>query len=1438
MEAAHADAGSSLASELLAAEDFSEESCLRLLRLHFSRPQKNRRKSVLGDAVFAPYHILGFFSSSSGRGLTNFCFEEPVVVEYVNAWLRRFFPDDVWCSIAISLNRTSNIHVDQGNDPSIPNKCITLGSHEGGLLWIQDSQGPAPYIDSSGRSWRGRFHDVRMQPCRFPPHVLHGSALSPCTGERWMLAAYVPEAFHSEGGIIREDLLRLRFPLPPGTSAGSPGVLAVPVSSSGHRQVLSGSPTTSSLTRQVLADSPGVDDTVCDARPLAQLLVAARPVTWRGGGDLLQVPWARAPPGRWLILDLWAGYSGLCIAALTAGLHFYAIAAESDPVARQVAQAVMPSIVPVSDVHMIQVDILLPFVQKRSPRGIIVGGGTPCQPLSTLNRSRQGLRDPRAQAPAFLHDLVRDLRAHPKLTGIEVILFLENVASMDHKARDQFSHWAGSPPVCIRAADCGWTQRNRLYWLVGRSKALSPDSCEAPMDWSWDTGGAEAVPRLRYVGSKPVPARVYFEDGFRLLQDPLLVMKGEAEPVFTFSREFFHPTDNMRDVPAQACQRFFDDARRFPPGAYVETSLLWKGERWRTPSPAERAQMLGSPPSATAAVTGSQDERVRLRNSLLGNGFHIPSILVLFSLLSVMCDAKVQFMPDPTLSSIRARTEHTLWGGDWLYRAPGLLSAADVILDMQCQFPDIVVAPEVWHQCQHGLSHCDLALPQAFSCFQRSLGRDWTGCPPRPLLARDRTRIFASNSGQRYSSEESRGLDFLLPPGLGKLGHLRASGTLPSPFLSSRWPDDDVDFVAYTISVWQDLLPYLAQRQRRALRSIKAAVRPLLSVLYGSRSESSRKVASGKDPAFLACMTSLLRWPDRSQAMDFVSGFPIVGEIERSGVFREVRPRDADHPADWLGPPAALAVDAILSSPPPRFAADILEVTTKEIEKGFCSPLLSRVEVDKIFGHGGWRPLERFLIQQGDGKKRVIDNARKTGHNGHVQMLETIFTVSVDFIACVIRDVLAQVSARCPSPEPDVPSWIQVRVGTDDLPDAYRGHPVRHDHQRYSVIALFVPGTGWRFSILWGLAYGLEAAVVGFNRFPTFGVAMARRCTSSMCAAYFDDELSVEFLHGSCTSQVSLRLCFGLLGAPPQPSKSFPPAADRHYLGTSVHVGDAALDHTICIQPKFMTVQKVESKIQTILSAGFMDRDTAGKLRGDVLWLFSACSGFAGKFAGPVLSKYQYGDQPELDEAARAVLDCLRRMVISARPRFISIFGPPAPLLRIYSDASFEGGVLRLGWLLFDGDVCVVAGTAAVPDQLLSSWKQRKQQIFPGESLCMLVVPLLHGAHLQDRDAIWFVDNMGALSASIKGGSREVDVHLIALAAASLRTPLAFRPWFEWVDSDSNPSDGLSRLGVSCDLCETQGWPASEFELPIEIFSPAQLCSDSLLSISPETMGV
>ena len=181
--------------------------------------------------------------------------------------------------------------------------------------------------------------------------------------------------------------------------------------------------------------------------------------------------------------------------------------------------------------------------------------------------------------------------------------------------------------------------------------------------------------------------------------------------------------------------------------------------------------------------------------------------------------------------------------------------------------------------------------------------------------------------------------------------------------------------------------------------------------------------------------------------------------------------------------------------------------------------------------------MERFLLVQGDNKKRLVDNCRKTEHNMHASLFETIYTVSVDFVAACIRvtfRLLRQFDC-----DPESADWLATRLGTDDLPDAYRGHPVAEHHLPLNVVAIYVPRVGWRFTILYGLAYGLEAAVVAFNRMPLLGVAAARRCTSSMCAAYFDDELSVEFLLSQDVSRLGLHLCFRLLGSPPPVCEAF-----------------------------------------------------------------------------------------------------------------------------------------------------------------------------------------------------------------------------------------------------------------------------------------------------------
>lgn len=84
-------------------------------------------------------------------------------------------------------------------------------------------------------------------------------------------------------------------------------------------------------------------------------------------------------------------------------------------------------------------------------------------------------------------------------------------------------------------------------------------------------------------------------------------------------------------------------------------------------------------------------------------------------------------------------------------------------------------------------------------------------------------------------------------------------------------------------------------------------------------------------------MTSLRRWPGTQQGKHLVVGYPIVGEVAPSGVFRPIS-QPSSLPVDaWLRPPAEEAVDRILRSSPPKHSAEILAVTKEEQAKDFCT---------------------------------------------------------------------------------------------------------------------------------------------------------------------------------------------------------------------------------------------------------------------------------------------------------------------------------------------------------------------------------------------------------------------------------------------------------------------------------------------------------------------
>ena len=92
------------------------------------------------------------------------------------------------------------------------------------------------------------------------------------------------------------------------------------------------------------------------------------------------------------------------------------------------------------------------------------------------------------------------------------------------------------------------------------------------------------------------------------------------------------------------------------------------------------------------------------------------------------------------------------------------------------------------------------------------------------------------------------------------------------------------------------------------------------------------------------------------------------------------------------------------------------------------------------------------------------------------------------------------------------------------------------------------------------------------------------------------------------------------------------------------------------------------------------------------------------------------------------------------------------------------------------------------------------------EAFAAAAAPWVSPEIFAQRDFVWFVDNAAAVSTLIRGAAKPEDIDHIATVVAFQNAKLSHRPWFEWIDSDSNPSDGLSRLGLEDPWTVSQNW--------------------------------
>ena len=155
-------------------------------------------------------------------------------------------------------------------------------------------------------------------------------------------------------------------------------------------------------------------------------------------------------------------------------------------------------------------------------------------------------------------------------------------------------------------------------------------------------------------------------------------------------------------------------------------------------------------------------------------------------------------------------------------------------------------------------------------------------------------------------------------------------------------------------------------------------------------------------------------------------------------------------------------------------------------------------------------------------------------------------------------------------------------------------------------------------------------------------------------------------------------------------------------LETFVHEG------LIRFQPKFSTSTKILRKLRAALDTSSLSLDDAGKLRGDLNWMFSMCAGNAGRIGGPLLAAKQKAASPDLSRDDCLTLRLLAAIVACPKPRVISVRSKPATPLIIYSDASFENDTLRLGWVIMWRTDTPCGVTCTVPQRVISSWQPRR----------------------------------------------------------------------------------------------------------------------------------
>ena len=577
-----------------------------------------------------------------------------------------------------------------------------------------------------------------------------------------------------------------------------------------------------------------------------------------------------------------------------------------------------------------------------------------------------------------------------------------------------------------------------------------------------------------------------------------------------------------------------------------------------------------------------------------------------------------------------------------------------------------------------------------------------------------------------------------------------------------------------------------------------------------------------------------LDWPDRDLVGDIAEGFKLVGTPKVTGVFQTepAVPKITVQQLDDLSPFIGRQLwDRIGQA---KSDSEVWDITLQEsTDKGWLSEAMSFDQLDERFS-GLWTPVRRFGIQQ-SGKTRVIDDFSENGCNSAYAAQEKVDLRALDHIswcgAALSSMALRRGEARFRLSDGELLVG-QVHQGwrnkgeslvskTVDLKSAYKQLAIHPSDRKRSVISVKDPKDSQVYGFISRtLPFGAASAVLSFNRVARL---LWRILVSAgiLCTNYFDDYPVLDFSSTSDTSVHAIRSIMSMLGFKCSLDKEVEFTEKTDLLGVTLDTTMASKG-TILISNKESRVKALSENIDAVIRAGVLKGSEVPKLFGRLQFAEHQVVGRVGKIALAELRSLEDNrcEQWRLDEAAVKELELLKYRLCSHPPRSLN-FDDTKDTVFVFTDGACEPGadgsyVASVGGVIIGKSVKQYFG-GTLDGSLVQRWMNGKKHIIGLVELYAVVLARAHwDSYFKGCRVIFFIDNMAAMRALIKGYSSDKQWRDVLRRFEEYEMSQATYPWFARVPSDSNIADGPSRDDVT-------GLEEYDHSIPVCLYSHSMI---------------